>query len=163
MIDFVGEVEDVINEMKLRALVATDTELASALGTTQSNVSTWRKRGAVPKSTLLKFEQIIAERVNESLLHVASRMVAYRLAEYWISGLTGPAANEKRWVVTTCLAYGHFALIRAIEHNIESEFLRTGLPYMEIAAGYIKEEAFLNKLKEWMQKQSFDEILAQST
>ena len=83
LFDLARDAEALIREMKRRAEVATDTELASFIGIGQSAVAKWRGRGAVPDAAILRFESQLEERhtfPNERAL--LARALAMRLAEY---------------------------------------------------------------------------------
>lgn len=55
-----GAVSSTIHEMKRRARVDTDRELAAFLRRDQSAVSQWRRRGAIPEAIMLRFERLTA-------------------------------------------------------------------------------------------------------
>lgn len=160
--EFSGDVDAVLNEMKRRAHVSTDTQLAKVIGTSQSNVSTWRKRGAVPKAALLKFERRLADGQEKAPLHVASLMVAYRLAEYWAAKAAGPNIDDKRWIILGTLATAHSALIDAIKKNIVKKQNQSGLTPLEIASELIRSETFLEQLYSWVKELSLEEIVRRS-
>lgn len=162
MTEHVGDVDAVIDEMKLRASVATDTQLAAVIGTSQSNISTWRKRGAVPKAVLRTFDQRVDAAKDQAPLHVASLMVAYGLAAHWLDQIEGSGEDRKRWLVLITLAAGHGMLTRAIKENILKYQGKTKLSPMEIAEGMLGDEAFLEMLRSWLKSQPLGEIVMQS-
>jgi hypothetical protein len=81
--DWQGDVESLILEMKRRAGVSTDVELAVFLGVTQGAVANWRRRGAVPESTRLSFERQFAGEIDTpSMRALLARALALRLVQF---------------------------------------------------------------------------------
>ena len=94
---FAGDADALIREMKRRADVATDTELANFIGIGQSAVAKWRVRGAVPDPAILRFESQLEERQTfPSERALLARALAMRLAEYDYDRLkkTGSSATK---------------------------------------------------------------------
>lgn len=81
--DWQGDVESLIVEMKRRAGVSTDVELAVFLGVTQGAVANWRRRGAVPESTRLSLERQFADELDiPSMRALLARALAMRLVHF---------------------------------------------------------------------------------
>ncbi len=162
MTEFVGDVEAVIDEMKRRGAVATDTQLAAIIGTSQSNVSTWRKRGSVPKAVLRNFDQRVEALKDQAPLHFASMMIAYSLAEYWLREVGGGVGDKRRWLVLMTLAAGHTALIAAVKENILKQQAKTKLTSVEVAEAMANDEVFLEGLRDWIKDQSAVDVVMRS-
>ena len=100
LFNFAGDADVPIREMKRRADVATDTELANFIGIGQSAIAKWRGRGAVPDPAILRFESQIEERQafpNERAL--LARALAMRLAEYDYDRLKKSGSSATKMMV----------------------------------------------------------------
>jgi DNA-binding transcriptional regulator YiaG len=145
-----GEVDALLTEMKRRAGVSTDTELAKVLGTTQSNVSTWRRRGRVPQAVLLRFERLNldANAWSEHRL-LAARTVAIRVAEraHERSGRRGGAS---RWVFFTTVALVWDRLVATIAADLE-KWERTHRRWpSDLASELLENDEYLDQIVDWV-------------
>lgn len=81
--DWQGDVDSLIVELKRRAGVGTDYELAVFLGVTQGAVANWRRRGAVPESTRLSLERVFAKELETpNLRALLARALVMRLVHF---------------------------------------------------------------------------------
>lgn len=100
LFEYAGDAEALIREMKRRADVSTDSELAKFIGIGQSAVAKWRGRRAVPDAAILRFESQIDERQtfpNERAL--LARALAMRLAEYDYDRLKKSGSSATKMMV----------------------------------------------------------------
>lgn len=156
LIEWSGDVSSLLTEMKRRAGVSTDTELARAIGTSQSNVSTWRKRGAVPKAVLLKFERLdFASEASPGHRTMAARMIAIRAAEY---------AYERSGAVSRTVFYMTVAgawdfIVKAILADLEKKAAVTKRWPTDLAGELIEDERYLDGVADWVSSLSTAEML----
>jgi len=147
-----GDTPALIAEMKRRAGVRTDRDLATFMGVAQSTVSHWRTRDRVPEATVLRCEKLIlgvgAERDSSRVL--AARMVAFRLAEFWWSSLPGDEMPARRFVVFGTVAMVlHRITDEIYEHLVRFE-RETGLGDWEVASLMMDDERFLTQVRHWV-------------
>lgn len=150
--ELAGDIEFVLTEMKRRAGVLTDTELAQAIGTSQSNISTWRKRGAVPKSALLRFESLDLDTWRSGNYVHAARMVALRLGEFWYGEYVRNGATAGRWLPYSTVAIALPAIVERIAKDIRAKVSTEGMTALEHGVELVENEAYLRDLVEWVRE-----------
>lgn len=147
-----GDTPSLIAEMKRRAGVRTDRDLATFMGVAQSTVSHWRARDQVPEATILRFEKLNLSSAAEpdSSRAMAARMVAIRLAEFWWSSLPGADMPERRFMVFGSVALTFHSITDAIyEHLIRFE-RETGMGEWEVASLMMDDDRFLAQVRDWV-------------
>jgi hypothetical protein len=150
--EFTGDIESLITEMKRRAGVLTDTELAQVIGTSQSNVSTWRKRGAVPKSALLRFDSLDLDTWRGGNYVHAARMVALRVGEFWYDEYVKNGATAGRWLPYATVAMALPAIVERVAKDIRAKVSREGMTALEHAVELIEDESYLGDLVSWLRE-----------
>lgn len=150
--DFTGDIESVLTEMKRRAGVQTDTELAQAIGTSQSNISTWRKRGAVPKAALLRFDNLDLDSWRSGNYIHAARMVALRVGEFWYGQYVESGAAAGRWLPYATVATALPAIVERVAQDIRSKVAAEGMTALEHSIELIENEAYLGELVGWLRE-----------
>lgn len=147
-----GDVSSLIAEMKRRAAVETDQELASYMGLAQSTVSHWRKRGRISQPTLLRFEKLVASGPAEpdASTAIAARMVAIRLADYWADTVGNGEVPGRRFMVFGTIAGAFNSVTDQIYAQLVKHERETGLNAWAIAERMMDDDAFLAKLTEWV-------------
>lgn len=148
--EFTGDVESLLTEMKRRAGVLTDTELAQVVGTSQSNISTWRKRGAVPKSALLRFDSLDLDTWRSGSYIHAARMVALRVGEFWYGQYVKNGATAGRWLPYSTVAMALPAIVERVAKDIRAKVVNEGMTALEHGVELVEDEAYLRDLVEWV-------------
>lgn len=156
--DWLGDVESLITEMKRRARVNTDSELAEILLTTQSNVSTWRKRGSVPKAALLRFERLNLNDAAPSHRILAARTVAIRAAEF-SHQRAGNRGGKSRIILYAVVASAWDMIIDAIAADLKKKEKATKLWPLEVADLMMDDERYLASLADWISGLPANEVL----
>jgi hypothetical protein len=159
--DWPGGVGSLIAEMKRRASVRTDHELAGFGGWAQSTVANWRKRGAVPEAALLHFEQLIADPSQSRFSRLlAARTIAMRLPELSMKRFHGHRLPLRRYVVYASIAYNLNAVASEIARQMERLEAEHGLSSTALAQTLIEDEQFLNGVLDWLGSASMSDMLA---
>lgn len=154
-----GDTDSLIVEMRRRAGVRTDQELAKFMGVAQSTVSNWRKRSSVPTSAILKFEFASAEpRDMDFARLLAARAIAMRLPEILHRRM------EKGGAIGRYLSYAMVAgtldgISKEIIRQIERLQSQTGLSVDELGPRLIEDDVFLNGLADWVSGASMAEMV----
>jgi hypothetical protein len=148
--DWNGDSDSLIVEMKRRAGVRTDGELATRLGLSQSAVAHWRRRKAVPQSALLSFERLGSQDADYPNYRImCARALAMRLAEYDYQKLKNQKSMAGRKFSYT---------LQAMQLDIVSDECCRQLKLVETKFGIdadqalgllIEDEVFLSGLSEW--------------
>lgn len=138
-----GDTLSLITEMKRRAGVKTDTELAEILGLSQSTVSTWRRRNIVPDQVILKLEIALLEgKKNEAERQSAVIALAMRTAEYVYQQQLKRGSRAGRWATYSGIAVLFKNLLDAIESKLIELERETGRWAIDLAAELIDSEEF---------------------
>jgi len=156
--EWLGDVESLLTEMKRRARVNTDSELAEVLSTTQSNVSTWRKRGAVPKAALLRFERLNIEDATPTHRTMAARAIAIRAAEF-AHQRAGGRGGASRTVLYGVVAGAWDTVVAAIAADLKRKEATTKLWPLQLAEGVMENEEYLAGIADWIASLSSTEVL----
>ncbi|MCF8504779.1 MAG: helix-turn-helix domain containing protein [Caulobacter sp.] len=156
-----GDIPSLVAEMKRRAGVSTDRDLAAFLGVAQSTVSHWRQRGAVPESALLKFEALTQVGGEPAADRVwAARMVAMRLAEYWFQKVDGRGGIKGRWLTYLTVAGAFNLICDAVYYRLLLEAKRSKDEASVIAVRLMEDASFMDELVSWAQDMPAHEALA---
>lgn len=154
-----GDVDSLIVEMRRRAGVRTDQELAKFMGVAQSTVSNWRKRSSVPSSAILKFEFAIAEpRDMDFARLLAARGIAMRLPEILHQRMV-KAGAVGRYLSYVMVAGTLDGIAKEIVRQIERLQNETGFSVDELGPRLIEDDVFLNGLADWVSEASMAEML----
>jgi len=155
-----GDVASLITEMKRRIAVSTDQELARAMGLGQSTVSNWRKRGAVPQSSLLQFERMVEDADGLSFKRsLAARCIAMRLPELWYQSIKDKHTGG-RYLWYAGIAYNLNAIVAEIARQMERLENTHKMPIDELARILIEDENFLNGVIKWVADMPMSDMLA---
>jgi hypothetical protein len=149
-----GDVAALMAEMKRRAGVATDRDLAKFMGVAQATVSYWRTRGEVPQSAILKFEHLLATGGQQMAeRQAAARAIALRIPEFWYQRALAEGVAGGRSVFYRAVSEGFQILVDAAAKQLEAYETQTGKGAWELATQLIDDEYLLAKLTE-MARQS---------
>lgn len=149
--DWTGDTPSLIAEMKRRAGVRTDRDLATFMGVAQSTVSHWRARGQVAESAVLRFEKQMATQLEpDASRAIAARMVAIRVADYWDSTLDGASVPGRRLVVFGTVAGAFHTITDQIYENLLKHERLSGLDAWEVADRMIEDDRFLEQVTDWI-------------
>lgn len=159
--DWSGDTPSLIAEMKRRAGVATDSELAGFMGVAQSTVSHWRNRGRIPESALLKFERIaVAGGEPSTARAMAARMVVMRVAEFWYQSALKAGAKGNRTIFYGSIA-GSFHLIQdAVYDQLLKYEQQTSLSSSEVVGHLLDDEKFLEQVVNFAKEISMSAAMA---
>ena len=142
-----GGVSSLITEMKRRAGVRTDMDLARFLGVAQSTVSHWRVRGRVSEPTLLRAERLFSaggKPLADRML--AARMIALRVAEFWYQRAAATGAKGGRALFYRSVVRGFPAIIDAVYEQLGTYELQTGQTAWELAPHLLEDDRFIEQL-----------------
>jgi hypothetical protein len=142
-----GDAPSLLAEMKRRAGVATDRDLARFIGAAQATVSYWRTRGQVPESAILKFEHLLAlggQPIAERL--AAARAIAMRVPEYWYQQAVREGIGGGRAVFYRAASEAFQILVDAAAVQLEVYERQTGQVAWELAMQLIDDDHFLTRL-----------------
>lgn len=158
-----GDLASLITEMKRRARVRTDQELARFLGVAQSTVSGWRKRDAVPEAALLRFEAIYSEpqRLDQTRLFTA-RTIALRLPELWYDRFKARSPSISRRIFYAILALNLGGVSFEIAERMRKIEGEQSIATEELGNLLFDDAAFLNALLDWMTEIPMSEMLART-
>lgn len=150
--DWTGDTPSLIAEMKRRAGVRTDRDLATFMGVAQSTVSHWRTRDHVTEAAILRFEKLLAANSVEpdASRAIAARMVAIRVADYWYSTFDGASAPGRRLVVFGTVAGAFHSITDQIYENLLKHERLSGLDAWEVADRMIEDDRFLQQVTDWI-------------
>lgn len=149
--DWSGDTASLIAEMKRRAGVRTDRDLASFLGVAQSTVSHWRARGQVPASSVHRFERMLASGGGGAAVRIiAARMVAIRVAEFWYERSKVAGATGGRDLVYFAVAAGFPIICDAILEQLQKYEAATGKEPISAAEDLMRDAEFLKRLSKWI-------------
>lgn len=158
--DFAADIDALIMEMKRRAGVWTDQELAKFMGAAQSTVSNWRKRGRVPDKAILQFEGALEQpQADDIARHLAARAIVLRLPELYFERLRGDNVSIGRHLPYSYIAASLGFLTRETERQLEVLEQKTGKSFRELEPLLIEDEAFLNSVLDWFTKLSMSEAI----
>lgn len=160
--EWVGDVGSLVREMKRRAGVSTDQELARFIGAAQSTVANWKQRGAVPEAALLKFESALANsRVSSPSTRVIyARAIAMRVPEVWYGRIAAKSAGATREIAYLTASMGFNALVATIAANMEQFERSQGLNSREVAAQLLDDEAYLLQAADWLAGATATDLLS---
>ncbi|MGC4251655.1 MAG: helix-turn-helix domain-containing protein [Sphingobium sp.] len=154
-----GDTASLLIEMRRRAGVRTDQELAKFMGVAQSTVANWRKRDAVPNSAILKFEFALDNpRDLDFARLLAARAIAMRLPEILHQRMRKGGAVG-RYLSYTMVAGTLDGITSEIVRQIERLQEQSGLSIDEIGPRLIEDEVFLGGLADWMSDTSWAEMV----
>ena len=156
LIGWEGSVASLILEMKRRANVTTDTQLADVLGLNQSTVSTWRRRGSVPEAVLLRFAAAANDyehRVS-GWRYIAARAIALRVATFMDEQKSG--TKESSWSTYQTVSMGFNSLVDAIYADLISVKELSEVTTFGLAERFINDESYLAKFASWMRDLPID-------
>jgi hypothetical protein len=145
-----GDAPSLIAELKRRAGLRTDQELARFLGVAQSTVSRWRDRQHVPESALLRAERLLSvggKSVTNRML--AARMIALRLPEFWYQRASASGVKGGRAIFYRSVALGFPAIIDAICEQLRTYEQQTGQTAWDLAPQLIEDDRFIEQLVEF--------------
>lgn len=158
LIDWEGDTASLILEMKRRAGVRTDSELAAVIGRTQGAISHWKRNG-VPKPILLGFEEAIGQRQGEDTARaLAARAIAIRLAGFMHEQNVEKAPNAGRWVPHMTVALGFHSITDAIYLSLAG--LEDGASPLELAELILEDRKYLGGLADWVRSLPIGAALA---
>ena len=156
-----GDVPSLLIEMKRRAGVGTDRDLAAALGVAQSTVAHWRARGSIPEAALLRAElKLSAGQDPVASRAMAARILAIRVAEFWYQAATEKGAKGGRDIFYSSTAMMLHSLMDEAYHQLAIIERETGMDPMELAGRLIEDRTFLTSLMEFAKGLSFVEGLS---
>lgn len=148
--DWPGDVASLVREMKRRAGVRTDQELARFLGAAQSTVANWKQRGAVPEAALLKFEEVLARTASSpSLRFFFARAVAMRIPEVWHDRFRNKS-SVTRYVPYITSAMSFNAIVAMIAEDIAKAEIDLGKGLQDIVTSMLEDEEYLGKIVDWL-------------
>lgn len=162
LIGWRSNVSSLLTEMKRRAGVGSDRELARFMRVSQSTVSHWRTRGAIPDAAILKFERSLVS-ASEAPQHFAARVVVLRLAEFWYQDLKAKGAAGGRRIPYQSIAMSINALTDVIAEHIKKYEAETGLEPYQLADHLVEDGPFLTQIIEWLKQTSAAEMAARET
>ena len=147
-------------EMKRRAGVRTDTELAQVLRVDQSTVSTWRRRGAVPEATLLSFERLNLNARLDSVQRVyAARAVTMRVAEFMYERSRQRGGTGDRWLPYRTVATAFESVEAAIEASLIQLEADTKRWPLDLANDLMRDTGYLGQVADWIATLEFGDII----
>lgn len=157
--DWPGDVASLVREMKRRAGVRTDHELATFLGAAQSTVANWKQRGAVPEAALLKFEEVLARRASSpNLRHLYARAVAMRIPEVWYKRVSSKSAAGRHIPYLT-IAMSFNSIVALIADDIGKYELQRGDSLGNIVTAMLDDEDYLSQIIDWLDHTPASEIM----
>ena len=153
-----GNADALITEMKRRVGADTDTDLARVLGTSQSNVSTWRKRQRVPQGVLLRFDRLNLE-ASSTPQHrlIAARALALRAADLAKERVERRGGAGGTTVFMT-FAMAWDAIVKAIAADLERKERVTKRWPTELAGELAESEVYMNAIIDWAMSLTFSHI-----
>lgn len=144
-----GDVAALMAEMKRRAGVTTDRDLARFMGAGQATVSYWRTRGEVPQSAILKFEHMLAAGGQPMAeRQAAARAIALRAPEFWYQRALAEGVKGGRTVFYRAASESFQILVDSAAAQLEAYERQTGQGPWELAAQLIEDEGLLTRLIE---------------
>jgi hypothetical protein len=144
--DWPGDTASLIAEIKRRAGVGTDQDLARHLGVAQSTVAHWRARSRIPEATLLRIERLMAAGSGFGGREVAATMVALRLPEFWFQRNAAEGLKAGRAVLYRHIAANFPALLHTISEQLRAYERETGQTALDLAPQLLADDAFLGHL-----------------
>ncbi|MFD1787741.1 helix-turn-helix domain-containing protein [Sphingomonas floccifaciens] len=155
-----GDTASLLAEMKRRAGVRTDQELARFMGAAQSTVSNWRKRDAIPEAAILQFEKAASDPDGNGFSRsLAARTIALRLPELWFARFQTKGALPGRYVPYAAISYNLNAIVAEIARQMESLETTHNLSTHELAMLLIEDEKFLNGVLDRVSSTSMSDML----
>lgn len=155
-----GDTSSLISEMKRRMGVSTDSQLAEALGRSQSAVSHWRRSGSVPEQVLLEFEHMRSKAALTRIdLFYSTRAVALRVAEVLYQRSLERGAKQDRWLSYMDAAIAFESVEGAISDTIGGVQAATNRTAYEVAADLLDDLEFLDRLAAWIEQTDFRDIV----
>lgn len=157
-----GDVDSLITEMKRRAGVRTDQELARFLGTAQSTVANWRKRGSVPNAALLSFDRAIDQHQEaDSERMLAARVLALRLPELYHERLTTRGITRGRQFAYSVIAMSFAAIVAEVARRLALLEVKTDRRPNDLVNELVEDEFFLAQLLDWASEAPAIDLLIQ--
>jgi hypothetical protein len=145
-----GDTPSLLAEMKRRAGVTTDFNLARFLGVAQTTVSHWRVRMQIPEAALLRAERLLSaggDKVARRML--AARMIALRLPEFWYLRATASGAKGGRAIFYRSVALAYPKILDAIYEQLGTYERETGQTAWDLAPQLLEDSRFLGELVEF--------------
>lgn len=141
----------------------TDQELAEFMGSAQSTVSNWRKRGAVPESAVLKFEAVAADPNRDELRRlVAAQTVALRLPELYYERWRERDPKMGRHIFYSGISLSLGAIIAEVAEQMKRLETAHKLSIESLVPLLLEDVGFLNGVLDWLEETSFAEIVGRS-
>lgn len=148
-------------EMKRRAGVSTDVELAAALAVAQSTVSQWRKRGRIPEAAVLRAERQLLDRQDRVAPRlIAARAIALRLPSFWAEEAVARGGKPNTWLIHMTCAMMLSSITDVAYANLDSLEEKNGLPTHELLPQLLDDQDFLRDLLAWVRQVPMAEAIA---
>ena len=148
-----GDVGSLLTEMKRRAAVPTDRELARFMGVAQATVSYWRTRGQVPEAAILKFERMLTAGGHASAERLAAaRAIALRVPEFWYQRALKEGVGGGRAIFYRAASENLHLVVDAAAAQLERYQRQTGQGVWDLAAQLMEDERLLEGLVEVLKR-----------
>jgi hypothetical protein len=159
--DWTGDVGSLLSEMKRRAGVRTDQQLADFMGAAQSTVSNWRKRGEVPEAAILQFEAVASNPRGDDLERLtAAQTIALRVPELYYQRMRDRNSKLGRDLIYSYVSLSFGAITNEIGVQLESLERESGLTIKELRAKLVDDEGFLQGFLDWLEATSLADLVA---
>lgn len=146
-----GDVNSLITEMKRRACVRTDQELANFLGKAQSMVANWRKRGSVPDASLLSFEHALKREAEVSTGRLlAARILAFKLPEMLYRRYQERHGFDGRQFAYSVIAMYFSDIVEEIGRRLQVLESTTETDSKILVDELLESSPFCNELLDWI-------------
>lgn len=156
-----GDVASLITEMKRRAGVRTDQQLAKYMGAAQSTVSNWRKRGTIPEAAILQYERAVdQDGLADFSRMLAARVLALRLPELYYQRLREAGALTGRRMPYSLVAYSVNAITVEIDRQLKRLERETGKSADELVDHLLEDHTFLGGVLDWVCNSNANDMLA---
>jgi hypothetical protein len=142
-----SDVGALLAEMKRRAGVTTDRDLAHFMGAAQTTVSYWRTRRQVPQAAILKFEHLLAiggQPMAERL--AAARAIALRVPEYWYQQALAEGIGGGRSIFYRAASEAFQVVVDEAAAQLEAYERQTGQGSWELLTQLIDDERMIKRL-----------------
>lgn len=144
-----GDTGSLIAEMKRRAGVTTDQNLAKHLGIAQSTLSWWRRRDRIPEAAVLRAERVLqagGDVVTSRML--AARMIVLRLPEFWYIKAAASGLKARRAIIYRRVAFDFIAIVEAVYEQLGDFERESGETASNLAPQLLDDESFMLNLIE---------------
>ncbi|MDP3908709.1 helix-turn-helix domain-containing protein [Novosphingobium sp.] len=155
-----GDVASLVREMKRRAGVKTDQELAEFLSISQSAVANWKQRGGVPEAAILKFEEAVSNRQKTPTLRVIyARAVAMRVPAIWAERVQRKGKGGSEFIPYFTVSTSLNVITNRVAKEIAEIERATGLPTADVAMQLLSDDDYLWGIVGWLNEVSMAELL----